>query len=90
MSSLTSSPQVGKFGLDGLIEEVSLETRDVATNHGGLVDTVQNSGDGGEEIRLEDRSILEQTKRIAGEVTDFSSNCDGTELAKALIKSMNT
>lgn len=90
MGILTRDPQVGKLGLDGLVEEISLETRDVATDHGGLVHAVQDAGDGGEEIRLEDCSVLEQTKRIASEVTNLSSNCDGTELAKALLERMST
>ena len=62
----------------------TLNARNVACNHCGLVYPIQNPRHRREEIWLEDLCILEQSKGITREETDSAANSDHSQLINSL------
>lgn len=73
-----------KFGAHGSLEDLALETRDATASHSGLIDAVQNTGDGREEVGFQELSILKETEGITAEIPNATSNSDSAELTNTL------
>jgi len=79
-----------QLGSDGLPEQVTFKAGDVSSSHGRLVDAIQDTGNRGEEVGLQDLSILKQTERIAREITNPAADRHCAELAHSLKAAVST
>lgn len=77
--------EVVQLRLQRTPEQRSLDAGERRGGHTGLADPVQNSGDCGEGVRLEDRHIFEQDERVAGPVAQAAAARDNAELAHTLL-----
>lgn len=84
MGGDTSAVKPLEFRRNSFSEEVSFQSRDVTAEHGGLIDSVQDTRDGWEEVGLKNLSVLKETEGVAGEVSDPSTDRDGAEFGDAL------
>jgi len=84
MSHLSGSIQSLELRLNSFVEQFPFNSRYITANHCGLVDSVEDTRNRGEEVGLQDLSILEETQRISCEITNPSANSNGAKFTDAL------
>ena len=84
MSHLSGGIQSLKLGLNSSVEQFPFDSRYITASHGGLVDSVEDTGNRREEVGLQDLGILEETQWISSEITNSSTNSDDAKFADAL------
>jgi hypothetical protein len=71
---------------DGLPEKSALDPRNITRCHRNLINPVQNSGNGGEVVGLENLAILEQTQRTASPIPKLCPNSYCSQFDRSLKK----
>ena len=84
MSHLSGSIQSLELGLNSCVEQFPFDSGYITASHGGLVDSVEDTGNRREEVGFQYLGILEETQWISGEITNLSTNSGGAKFAHAL------
>lgn len=84
MSHLSGGIQSLELGLNSFIEQFPFDSGYITASHGGLVNSVEDTRNRREEVRLQGLSILKETQWIPSEITNPSTNSDGAKFTDTL------
>jgi hypothetical protein len=84
VSHLSGGIQSLELGLNGFVEQFPFNSGNVTANHRRLIDSIEDTRNRGEEVGLQNLSILEETQRISCEITNPSTQSDGAKFTDAL------
>ena len=76
--------QIVQLSRDCPAEKCTLDARSSSCGHGGLVDPVNDTWDGWEHVRLQDRKVIEELQGIACGVTNLRTHTDRYQLHDTL------
>ena len=84
MRSNTCGAKALELGGEGLPEQIAFQPGNVTSSHGGLVNPIQDTGDRGEEVRLENLAIFKEAEGVPREITNSPTKSNSAEFGNTL------
>jgi hypothetical protein len=84
MSDQSSFSVMLNLRVDGSRKKSTLESASIDLSHDSLMNPVENSGDGGEEMRLDDLAVFQESQWISSRIGNDTSGMHHEEFEETL------